>query len=152
MRGLVPWKRAAAPVDFLRHEFDALMQQFFGPPLVGEGAMMRPAWEPRVDVEETDAAVLVKADLPGVDPAEVEVAVVGDALVLRGEKKTEHEEKRQNVYRLERFQGAFYREVPLPVGVDVDKIAATAAKGVLTITIPKKAEVQPKKVAVKALT
>jgi HSP20 family protein len=151
MKALTPWKRTETPVDFLRREFDTVMQQFFGQPLDGEGAVMRPAWEPRVDVEETDAAVVVKADLPGVEPTEVDVTVVGDALILRGEKKMEHEDKRQNAYRLERFHGKFYRELPLPVGVDVDKITAAAAKGVLTVTIPKKAEVQPKKVAVQAL-
>jgi HSP20 family protein len=77
------------------------------------------------------------------------ITVENNVLVLRGEKKEEKEEKKKNYHRLERFFGEFYREIPLPIGADTEKIAATSAKGVITITIPKKPEILPKKIAVK---
>jgi HSP20 family protein len=71
-------------------------------------------------------------------------------LVLRGEKQEEKKEEKKDFHRIERFVGQFYREIPLPTGTNPDKISATSSKGVVTITIPKKPEVQPKKIAVAA--
>jgi HSP20 family protein len=70
-------------------------------------------------------------------------------VVLKGEKKTEKDEKKKDFHRVERFYGQFYRAIPLPAGADESKVSATSAKGVITITIPKKAEAQPKKIVVK---
>jgi len=106
-------------------------------------------WTPRVDVEETDKEIVVKVDLPGVEAKDVEVCVIDGLLVLKGEKKEEREEKGKNYHRTERFVGQFYREVPLPPGVDPEKIVATSSKGVVMVTVPKKPEVMPKKIAVK---
>jgi HSP20 family protein len=125
------------------------MQRFFGESLESNGPTALMKWTPRVDVEETDKEILVKADLPGVDSKNVEVSVTDSTLVLRGEKKEEREEKKKNYHRVERFQGEFYREIPLPAEAETDKVAATSTKGVVTITIPKKASAQPKKVSVK---
>jgi HSP20 family protein len=107
-------------------------------------------WAPRVDVEETEKEILVKADLPGVDAKNIDISVTNDVLALRGEKKEQHEEKKKNYHRIERFQGEFYREISLPPGADPDKIVATSGKGVVTITIPKRPGVLPRKIAVKA--
>ncbi len=71
-------------------------------------------------------------------------------LSLKGEKKEEKEEKKKNYHRVERFVGSFYRAIPLPAGADADKVVATTTKGVITVTVPKKAEMQPKKIAVKS--
>ncbi len=71
-------------------------------------------------------------------------------LTIRGEKKEEHEEKQKNYHRVERFFGQFFRSIPLPVGADESNVTATSGKGVLTVTIPKKPEAQPKKIAVKS--
>jgi hypothetical protein len=90
----------------------------------------------------------VKADLPGIDAKDVEVSVMEGTLVLRGEKKEEKKEERKDYQRVERFAGQFYREIPLPPGTDPDKIAASSSQGVVTITIPKKPEVQPRKITV----
>jgi HSP20 family protein len=147
---LVPWRRGGQMDLFqqLQREMDQLMQRFFNEAEGGTGRTDLVAWAPRVDVEEDDKQFVVKADLPGVDPKDVEVSVVENALVLRGQKKEEREKK--NYHRVERFEGQFYREIPLPRGIEADKIQAKSANGVVTVTIPKKAEAQPKKIAVQA--
>lgn len=149
---LVPWRRGGQMDLFqqLQREMDQLMQRFFGETEGGAGRAGLVAWAPRVDIEEDDKQFVVKADLPGVDPKDVEVSVVDNALILRGQKKEEREEKKKNYHRVERFEGQFYREIPLPRGIDADKIQAKSTNGVVTVTIPKKAEAQPKKIAVQA--
>lgn len=99
-------------------------------------------------MEEDDKQYTVRADLPGVDPKDVEIAVADNALIIRGQTTQQREENNKNYHRIERFEGQFYREIPLPREVDADKIQAKAGNGVLTVTAPKKAEAQPKKIAV----
>ncbi len=147
MRGLIRWRRPAGLLEPFRQEMEEVFERFFGPEEGGNGSKV---WAPRVDVEETDREVLVKADLPGVDPKEVEITLTEGALILKGEKKEAREEKAKNYHRVERFFGRFYREVPLPAGADAAKITATSAKGVITVTIPKAPEAQPKRIAVQA--
>jgi HSP20 family protein len=148
MKSLTPWfGKCGGPLEAFRQEMDEWTRRFFGAPLI-EGAAPQ-AWAPSVDITETDKEVVVKADLPGVDPKDVDVSVSDGSLILRGQKKGEREEKGKNFRRLERFEGEFYRELPLPAGVDADKISATCSKGVVTITVPKKPAVQPRKVDVK---
>jgi HSP20 family protein len=151
MKTLLPWRtRNGGSLDMFRNEMENMVEQFFGAPLdFSEPRALQP-WAPRVDVKETDKEFVVKADLPGVEPKDVEISVADGSLVLRGEKKEEREEKKDNYHRVERFLGKFYREIPLPPGADADKVAAVSAKGVITITIPKKPEVMPKKISVKA--
>jgi HSP20 family protein len=149
MRSLIPWRtRGVRVMDELRDEMENMFERFFTEPLEGNGKGLMKAWAPRVDVHETEKEIVVKADLPGVEPKEVEVTVVEGMLVIKGEKKEEKEEKKANYHRVERFVGSFFREIPLPAGVDAEKIVAASSKGVITITIPKKPEVQPKKIAV----
>lgn len=141
---LTPWQPFGTLEPF-RKEMEDMMERFFGE---NGGPRAPQAWAPRVDVEETEKEFVVKADLPGVDPKNVEITVENGVLMVRGEKKEEKEEKRKNYHRVERFAGTFYRAVQLPPGVDADKVAAASANGVVTVTIPKKAESQPKKIAV----
>jgi HSP20 family protein len=143
----MPRRRGFGTLDVFRNEMDELFDRFFS----GEGnGMAQQTWAPRVDVKETEKEFQVKADLPGVDPKDIEISVVDGALTLRGEKREEKEEKKGNVHRTERFVGQFFREISLPPGADADKVNATSAKGVLTISIPKKPEAQPRKISVKA--
>jgi HSP20 family protein len=150
MKSLIAWRRGVGALEQLRQEMDDLAQRFFGEPLGGNGPATVQAWAPRVDIEETDKEILVKADLPGVEPKDVEITVTDGSLVLRGERKEEREDKRKHYHRVERFVGQFYREVPLPPGTDPDKIVANGAKGVVTVSIPKKPEVQAKKIPVRS--
>ena len=134
-----------------RNEMESLFERFFGED--GEKGSELPAmknWSPRVDVEETDKEIVVKADLPGVDPKAVEITVQDGVLTVRGEKGEEKEDKKKNYHRVERFAGSFYRAVSLPPGTDAEKVVASSSNGVITITIPKKAEAQPKKIAITA--
>jgi len=150
MRTLIPWRRAnGGPFNLMRREVDDMFRRFFAEPVEEMSGLTVHEWAPSVDVEESEKEVLVKADLPGVDPKDVEISVTEGALVLKGEKKEEREDKKKNYHRVERFVGKFYREIPLPAGADAEKITAASTKGVITITIPKKPELVAKKIAVK---
>ena len=150
MKSLIPWRRSGGSIlEPFFQEMQDFVRQFPLEPLPINGIEAIPAFVPRVDIVESDMEVIVKADLPGVDPKDVDVTVVEGCLVLKGEKKEEHEEKKKNYHRLERFTGKFLREIPLPAGTDPEKIAAVCTKGVITVTIPKKPEVMTKKIAVK---
>jgi HSP20 family protein len=143
---LTHWRPGFGLLDPFRKEMEDLMDRFFGDE-PGSGRAVQ-AWAPRVDVEETDREILVKADLPGVDPKNVEVSVENGVLTVRGERKEEKEERKKNYHRVERFTGSFYRAIPLPPGADAEKVTATSTNGVVTVTIPKRAEAQPKKITV----
>lgn len=92
---------------------------------------------PRTDIAETDEAVEVAVDLPGMDEDDIDVSVTGETLVIRGEKRDEHKEERRGYYLAERSYGSVYRSLPLPPGVDPDKAEAKFKRGVLTIRLPK---------------
>lgn len=149
---LIPWRRegAVGPFQQFHREMDQLMQRFFSDFDQGTASSSMASWTPRVDVEEDDKQYIVKADLPGVDPKDVDISVTENSLVVRGHKKEEKEEKKKNYHRVERFEGQFYREIPLARGIDAEKIQAKSANGTVTVTIPKVAQAQTKKVAIQA--
>lgn len=101
------------------------------------------AWAPKVDVFEKDNRFVTRVDLPGVKKEDVTVEVINGHLALSGTRAHEKEEKKDNVYRTEREYGEFYRAVPLPEGVTFENIKATFADGVLEVTVPLPARVQP---------
>lgn len=143
--GLVPWR---GELGSFRREMDSLFDRFF------HGWPMRVSkdegfWAPSVDVSETAKEVIVKAELPGMDPKEIEVSVRGDILTLGGERKQEKEEKGENFHRVERSYGSFSRSVQLPAEVDAAKVDATYKDGVLKITMPKTKAAAAKKIQVK---
>ena len=144
-----------------RSDMDRLFDRFahgFGLPSLRSIADLEPPWRsfsfsaPPIDMSEDDKAYKVSAELPGLDAKDVQVSVSGDRLVLKGEKRQQQEEKNKNYYLSERTYGSFERSFELPVSVDRDKIAADFSKGVLTITMPKTAEVQQqqKKIEIKS--
>lgn len=149
MREVMPY-RGFGVLDDVRREFDSVLSRFFGNGEGLEREFKPAAWSPRVDVSETDKAILVKADLPGVAPNAIEVTVVDGSLAIRGEKREEKKEEKENVKRMERFVGSFYRSIPLPPDCDAENITAETANGVVTISIPKKPGAQPRKIAVKS--
>ena len=110
------------------------------------------AWIPRVDVFEKNGQFMVRADLPGLKKEEVKVEVTEAGLTLEGERKLEKEEKREGFYRAERAYGSFFRMIPLPEGVNVEKSTATFKDGVLEVALPviaKKEEAQARRLEIK---
>jgi len=107
-------------------------------------------WCPAVDVSEDAKEILVSADLPGVDPKEVEITVKENILTLSGERKDEQEEKGESYHRVERTTGAFSRSFVLPSTVDETKVSAEYKDGVLRVHLPKREEALPRKIQVKS--
>jgi HSP20 family protein len=93
-------------------------------------------WSPAVEVTEHDGKLEVVADLPGIKESDVKVEVTDEGLVIQGERKREHEEKREGYYRSERSYGQFYRLIPLPEGANLDQAHAEFRNGELRISIP----------------
>jgi len=106
-------------------------------------------WSPEVDIYETENAIEIKADLPGMTEKDIDVTVENNTLTIKGERKFEWEDKKENCHRIERRYGAFYRSFHLPNTVDTGKIGAEFKNGILSLTLPKREETKPKKIAVK---
>jgi HSP20 family protein len=114
----------------------------------GEGRTA--AFAPAVDIYEDDGSIMVQAELPGIKAEDLKINVENNVLTLSGERKLEHEDKREGYHRIERAYGAFTRSFVLPESVDAEKVEAEVNEGVLTIKIPKKPEVEPKRIEVKS--
>ena len=114
---------------------------------IGEG-FESPSWAPAVDTLETPDALVLRADVPGIDPKDVDIEVNNNILTLRGERKFESDVKEDNFHRVERSYGSFVRSFTLPQTVDPDKVEASYGKGVLEITLPKRPEAKPRQIKV----
>ena len=115
-------------------QIDSLFEDWFGRSMGGVLA-------PRVDVAEDEKAVTLTAEVPGVNEKDIDVSLVGDQLTIKGEKRSEHEEKKDVqghvVHRTERSYGAFQRTITMPYQVDPEQVSAQFKDGVLTVTLPK---------------
>lgn len=105
---------------------------------------------PRTDVAETETAIEVSVELPGLEEKDVEVSVADDVLTIRGEKKTETNDSKKGYRLAERSYGSFLRSIGLPSGIATDKAEANFKNGVLTVTLPKTPEASPKKIEIKS--
>jgi HSP20 family protein len=107
---------------------------------------------PRVDVSETDNEYEVTAELPGLEENDINLQLANNVLTIRGEKKSEREEKDKNYYLSERSFGSFQRSIPLPTEVEEDQVQASFKSGVLTVRLPKteRAKSQAKRIEVKS--
>ena len=103
---------------------------------------------PAVDVLEKDGNLILRAELPGLSEKEIALKIEGNVLTLSGEKKLESEDKQDNYHRIERSYGAFSRSFTLPEAADREKINADYKNGVLTVTVPLKAEAKPRTVPI----
>ena len=108
------------------------------------------SWAPAVDIFETENELVVKADLPEVDEKGIDVRVENNMLTVRGERKFEEKTEKENYLRVERTYGTFSRSFSLPNTVNHEAIQADYKNGVLTVTLPKRAESKPKQVKVNA--
>jgi len=135
-------------VTRLRREMDLLWDDYFGSGRRGLQPLQA-EFAPAVDVKESAEAVVVKAEVPGIDAQDINISVTGDVLTIKGDKKSEREEKEANYHLVERHYGSFSRCLKLPAAVDLDNIAAKYDKGVLTVTCPKKEAAKPKAIEIK---
>lgn len=148
MRDLIPWRRQENPAPALfrdeerspyvqlRREMDRLFEDFFRAPLVGGIGLSSnvQSW-PYLEVKETDDQVIVTAELPGLTEKDVDVTVDDGVLMLRGEKKSEHQDKDRDWS--ERYYGRFERSIVLPAGADEENCQGVLRDGVLTVRMPK---------------
>ncbi len=148
-RGLVPWS-PFRELEELGRRFEDI---FVRPSL---SAMWRHlpvevrGWVPSIEVFEKEDKYVVKAELPGMKEEDIDVSVVGDTLTIKGERKAESEVKEEDYYCCERSYGSFFRSMALPSNADVKKVEASYEDGVLEVSLPKVAEVKPKKISVSA--
>ena len=159
---LIPWRgrrgtsdAPEAPLTRFRDEMDTLFDRFFRDPWGLSLGMsetlpqvMRGALS--LDVSETDDEVTVTAEVPGIDPKELEISVSGNVLTIQGEKKEDREEKDRNYHLVERRYGRVHRSIQLPSYVDALQVDASFANGVLTIKLPKRPEAKARRIAVKS--
>jgi len=142
-RGWQPFSSSLMPSDILstdpiswmgrfRDEMDRTFARFFGKEGDGETGI----WYPPIEVVEREGQLQVHAELPGLKPEDVKVEVTDDALIVEGERKYEHEDKKGGVFRSERRYGHFYREIPLPEGAAADQAKAQFKDGVLEVSLP----------------
>ena len=140
-------------MNVIRYEPFSLVDQVFNGLLSERGlAAGAPvaAWTPRVDVKEEENRFVIHADVPGVDPKDIEITLEDGVLTLKGERKSETQSEQDGWTRVERVAGSFSRRFTLPETVDAEGVAAKGEHGVLEIVIPKQAKLQPKRITVKA--
>jgi HSP20 family protein len=130
-----------------QRDFDRLFRGTFGSAM-GDGEASTRTWAPPVDIYENGDNLVLKAELPGINPDGVEIRVEDNTLYLKGERKFDKEVKEQNYHRVERAYGTFTRTFSLPNSIDSDKVAANYHDGVLTLTLPKKEEAKPKTIKI----
>jgi HSP20 family protein len=142
-RGWDPFSWSLTPSDFFssdpftwmrrfHEEMDRTFSRIFGKEADTDSGV----WYPAIDVVEHDGQLQVHAELPGLKPEDVKVEVTDDALIIQGERKYQHEDKKGGVYRSERRYGQFYREIPLPEGANAEQAKANFKDGVLEVVVP----------------
>jgi HSP20 family protein len=153
-KALVPWRDKSTPATrddlhdpffSFRQHVDRMFDDFFngfGRRVVGSPFDSWAAPTPSLDLTETEKQIVVTAEMPGLDDKDFEVSVSGDILTLKGEKKAEHEHRNGDAHYMERRFGSFSRSVRLPFEVQDEKVDARYEKGVLTIRVPKPADMQ----------
>jgi HSP20 family protein len=153
MSRISPWSALAD----LQREMDQLVGTVFGGGSLegGQRSAREPAraWAPAVDVFSRGGELVIRAELPGVDPEkDVEISVADGILNIRGQRRVEHRQEETNYIRMETSYGVFERTIPLPDGIDLDRIRATHDRGILEITIPAAAQIsQVRKIPVQSV-
>jgi HSP20 family protein len=127
------------------------MNRLFEDAATGRGEekeLISSSWAPAIDIYEDETQLVLTAEVPGINEKDVEIKIEDNLLSIQGERKLEKETKEENYHRIERAYGSFYRSFTLPNYIDQDKIRAEHENGVLKITMPKKAELKPRKVKI----
>jgi HSP20 family protein len=135
-------------LEELEWRFEDIFGRSFLPTAWGRIPTEQRDWAPTMEVFEKEDKFVVKAELPGMKKEDIDVSVVGDTLIIKGERKAESEVKEEDYYCCERFYGSFFRSIALPSHVEAEKIEASCEDGVLEVSLPKVPEVKPKKISV----
>jgi len=146
---LVRWKDRGelSPWSALR-DLEGQFNRLFGE-LNRDYDVFERGWAPAVDLQETEEAYTLEADLPGLKKEDIELSAVDNMITLKGERKHEEEMKENGYHRIERRYGTFQRAFEIPGGFDADKIQARFEDGVLHVTLPKREETKPRHIEVK---
>lgn len=144
---LVRWD-PARELDAFQSDMNRLFDSFFGrrEGAAASGASRR--WIPPMDLVETEDNLVLRADLPGVDQDDIEIEVKDGVLTVSGERKAQHEEKREGYHRVERSFGRFSRSLELPKGVEPQSVSAHFDKGVLEVRMPKPEQRKPTRIEI----
>jgi HSP20 family protein len=146
---LIRWE-PVAELGTIQNEMNRLFNTFFDQPApTGSGGVPGRRWIPAMDLIETAENYVLRADLPGLSEADVDVQLQDNLLTISGERKAKHESQQEGYYRLERAFGSFSRSLTLPEGVDPEAVQAHFDRGVLEITIPKPEQKKPRQVRIK---
>jgi HSP20 family protein len=143
---LIRWE-PTRELGSIQTEMNRLFNTFFDTPTTAHNGAAR-TWIPAMDLVETDEHFVLRADLPGMSESDVHIELEENVLTVSGERKAEHEERKEGYYRVERSSGAFRRTLTLPDGVDADAITARFDKGVLEVRVPKPEQRKPRKVEI----
>lgn len=135
-------------LERMRGELDTAFGTTRPPVGDDESNVVTSSWAPAVDIHENANSYVLKADLPGIDPNQIEVMVENGRLSIKGERRTESAEDASNFRRIERAYGIFYRRFSLPETANTDRIKASVNHGVLTVQIPKQERAQPRRINV----
>ena len=145
MRAMNRWEQSFRGATNLQEQINRMFSEGVGHP--SEESNLTP-WAPAVDIYETENELVVKADLPDVDPQNLDIRVENNILTIRGERKFESKVKEDNYLRIERAYGSFSRSFSLANSVNSDAIKADYQNGVLTLSLPKREEAKPKQIKV----
>jgi HSP20 family protein len=147
---LIRWE-PVRELNTIQTEMNRLFNTFFDTAApastAGPGTQLR-RWIPAMDLVETDDAFVLRADLPGLSEADVNIEFEDNVLTISGERKSEHESRKEGFYRVERAWGSFSRSLTLPEGVDPEAVSAHFDRGVLEVRVPKPEQRKPRKVAI----
>jgi HSP20 family protein len=143
----IPFRSGLNDVAVLQNRLNSIFQDFARPDETSE-ALMAGNLVPTVDVYEDAEKLVLKLEVPGIRREDLDIQVEGRTLTVEGERKFESEEKEENFHRIERRYGSFVRSFTLPVTVNTEDIKATSEDGVLSISLAKKSEAQPKQIQV----
>ena len=143
------WTSQGLVQDPIKQAFDRLFEgSLFQNGSTDESSVVTSQWIPRVDIKEEAHRFVLYADIPGVDPQDIEVQMDKGMLTIKGERRSEATQETESFSRIERRHGSFHRRFALPDSADPEGIAAAGHNGVLQITIPKRPETTPRRIQV----
>jgi HSP20 family protein len=147
---LIRWE-PVRELNTIQNEMNRLFNTFFDTPAApGNGPSLSRRWIPAMDLVESDDDFVLRADLPGLNEDDVNIELEDNVLTISGERRAEHEERKEGYYRVERASGSFSRSLTLPEGVDPGRVRAQFDRGVLEVRIPKPEQRKPRKVTISA--